>query len=106
MEQKFQLASSSRLVPASSLVVDRRYPILGGYRADTRYGPTVIFKLAETENSMIKICLPQRYADVITDQDFDDLNRSNPQYDLVSKGLHHNALVLKMEKHSTSYQSC
>jgi len=60
----------------------------------------VIFKLAETDNSMLK-CLPKRYADVITDQDLDDLNSSNPQYDLVSKGQRHNALVLKMEKHST-----
>ena len=83
------------------MTVDRRYPILEGYRADTRYGPTVIFKLSETENSTIKICLPKRYVDVITDQDLDDLNSSPPQYDLISKGLHHKALVLKMEKHST-----
>ena len=59
----------------------------------------MIFKLSET-NSTIKICLPKRYVDVITDQDLDDLN-SSPQYDLISKGLHHKALVLKMEKHST-----
>jgi hypothetical protein len=105
MEQKFQKASASGLVPASSLVVDRRYQILGGYRADTRYGPTVIFKLAETDYSTIKICLPKRYADVIMDQDLDDLNSLNPMYgafDLVFKGLCHNAVVLKMEKHSST----
>jgi len=101
MEQKFQQVSFSRLVPASSLTVDRRYPILEGYRADTRYEPTVILKLSETENSTIKICLPKRYVDVLTDQDLTDLNSSPPQYHLISKGLHHKAVVLNMEKHST-----
>jgi hypothetical protein len=101
MEQNFQQVSFSRLVPASSLTVDRRYPILEGYRADTRYGPTVILKLSETENSTIKICLPKRYVDVLTDQDLTDLNSSPPQYHLISKGLHHKAVVLNMEKHST-----
>ena len=48
--KKFQQATSTRLVPGSSLVVDRGYPILGGKRAETRYGPTVIFTLAETDN--------------------------------------------------------
>ena len=101
MEHKFQQVSISRLVPASSLTVDRRYPILEGYRADTRYGPTVILKLSETENNMLKICLPRRYVDVLTDQDITVLNSSPPQYDLVSNGMHHKAVVLNMERHST-----
>ena len=101
MEHKFQQVSISRLVPASSLTVDRRYPILEGYRADTRYGPTVILKLSETEDNTLKICLPKRYVDVLTDQDITDLNSSPPQYDLVSKGMHHKAVVLHMERHST-----
>jgi len=65
----------------------------------------VIFKLAETDKSIMKICLPKRYADVITDQDLDDLNSLNPRdgaFDLVFKGLCNNAVVLKMEKHSST----
>ena len=63
----------------------------------------MIFKLAETDNSIIKICLLKRYADVITDEDLDDLNSSNPSdgaFDLIFKGLCNKAVVLKMEKHS------
>jgi len=100
MEQKFQMASSSRLVPATSLVVGRRYPIHGGERAVTRLGPTIILSLAESHNSIIKICLPKRYVDVLTDDDLHTLNTGTETYDLVSESTSQNALVLKMEKRS------
>jgi hypothetical protein len=101
MEQKFQMASSSRLVPARSLDVGRRYPVLGGERADTRYGPTIILRLSESNNSIIKICLPKRYVDVLTDADLAILNSGTEIYDLVSEVISQNSQVLKMVKHST-----
>jgi len=103
MEHKFQQATSIRLVPATSLVVDRRYPILRGHCAESRYGPTVIFRLAQTDNTIINICLPKRYADVITDEDLNSLNSGSETLDLVSKGMCQNALVLQMEKRSARY---
>ena len=100
MDQKFQMASSSRLVPAKSLDVGRRYPVLGGERADTRFGPTIILRLSESDNSFIKICLPKRYVDVLTDADLAILNSGTETYDLVSEGMSQNSLVLKMVKRS------
>ena len=100
MEQKFQMASSSRLVSASSLVTGRRYPILGGQRAETPFGKTIIFKLSESNNSIIKICLPKRYVDVLTDADLATLNSGTETYDLVLEGTSQNSVVLKMEKRS------
>jgi len=100
MEQKFKMASSARLVSAMSLVVGRRYPILGGERAVTRFGPTIILRLSESQNSIIKICLPKRYMEVITDDDLNTLNTGPETYDLISEGMSQNALVLKMEKRS------
>jgi len=47
--KKFQKATSTRLVPASCLVLNWRYPIICGQRAETRYGPTVILTLEETD---------------------------------------------------------
>jgi hypothetical protein len=99
MEQKFQQASS-RLVPASSLNVGRRYPIIGGECAETRFGPTIIFRLSGSDNSIIKICLPKRYVDVLTDADLAILNSGTETYDLVSEGSSQNSLVLKMVKRS------
>jgi hypothetical protein len=81
--------------------VGRRYPILGGERAETRYGPTIIFRLYESETTMIKTCLPKRYASVLTDTDLAILNSGTELYDLVSEGLSLNSLILKMIKRST-----
>jgi len=100
MDLKFQMASSSRLVSATSLEVGRRYPVLGGERADTRYGPTIILRLSESDNSVIKICVPKRYVDVLSDADLAILNSGTETYDLVSEGMSQNSLVLKMVKRS------
>jgi len=101
MEQKFHQATSSRLVPASSLVVGRRYPILGGERAETRFGPTIIFRLTDSNSSIIKICLPKRYANVLTDDELNTLNTGSEAYDLISEGMCQNALVLTMTTRRT-----
>ena len=94
------MAASQSLVPASSLVVGRRYPVLGGERAETRYGPTIIFRLSESANSVIKICLPKRYVNVLTAADLAILNSGTETYDLISEGMSQNSVVLKMEKRS------
>jgi len=94
------MAASQRLVPASSLVVGRKYPILGGERAETRFGPTIIFKLSESDNSVIKICLPKCYVNVLTDADLAILNSGTETYNLISEDMSQNSVVLKMEKRS------
>jgi hypothetical protein len=75
-------------------------PYWGGERAETRFGPTIIFKLSGPNNSIIKICLPKRYVDVLTDDDLAALNSETETYDLVSEGTSQNSLVLKLVKRS------
>jgi hypothetical protein len=60
-----------------------------------------MFRLSESETSIIKTCLPKRYAAVLTDADFAILNSGTETYDLVSEGLSQNTLVLRMIKRST-----
>jgi hypothetical protein len=101
--EKFQQVTSTRLVPASSLVLNRRYPILKAQRAETRYGPTVILTLKESDISQIKICLPKRYADTLKDDEINFLNSGAEALDLVSKGSNEesNSLVLALECRGT-----
>jgi hypothetical protein len=103
LQKKFQLVTSTRLVSATSLVVNRRYPILRAQRAETRYGPTVILALQETNLSQIKICLPKRYADTLRDDEINFIDSGTEALDLVSKGSSEasDSLVLALESHCT-----
>jgi hypothetical protein len=104
LQKKFQNVSSTRLIPASSLTVNKRYPILRAERAETRYGPTVMLTLQEAETSNIKICLPKRYAEVFTDENIAEINSGQlNKLNLVSKGQGptSHSLVLFMEERDT-----
>jgi hypothetical protein len=57
--------------------------------------------LKETASTRIKVCMSKRYAEVLTDEDINELNLNPEAYDLVSKGSSEasNSLVLALEKH-------
>jgi hypothetical protein len=59
--------------------------------------------LKETDNTKIKICVPKRYAEVLTDEDNNELNSRPEAYDLISKGSSEasKSLVLNLEKQFT-----
>jgi len=77
-----------------------KYQIIHGQRAETRYGPTVILTLKNSDVSLLKICLPKRYASVVTDEDLHDINSGAVALDLISMGRSEasNSVVLDVVK--------
>jgi len=78
--------------------MNQKYPIIHGQRAETRYGPTVILTLEDSDVTLLKICLPKRYGNV-TDEDL-AINSRTVALDLISKGRCEasNSVVLVTEK--------
>jgi len=80
--------------------MNRKYSIIHGQRAETRYGPTVILTLVDSDVSLLKVCLSKRYAYVVTDEDLHDINSRIVALDLISIGRSEasNSVVLDVVK--------
>jgi hypothetical protein len=51
---------------------------------DTRYGPAVRLTIRESENSL-KVFLPRRYSEIMTNEDLTNINSGNEKLNLVYK---------------------
>jgi hypothetical protein len=69
LAQKFVEASSCHTVEIGSLEAEKPYPITQAQRVGTRFGPTILLSIRESEFALRKMFLPRRYSDMITDED-------------------------------------
>jgi hypothetical protein len=74
LDRKFQIATSCRSVSLGSLEFDRAYPIVHAERITTRYGKSVLVAIMDSPSSTMKIFLPRRYGDVVSDEDLEAIN--------------------------------
>ena len=70
-----------------SLVMNRPYPIVHAKRVNTKYGPTVLLSLRDNYEKLVRIFLPKRYANVVTDEDMEKNNSRSVYPSLVYKGI-------------------
>jgi hypothetical protein len=73
LAKKFVEASSFHTVKIGSLDTGKPYPITQA-RVGTRFGPTVLLTIRESELDLKKVFLPRRYSEVITDEDIERFN--------------------------------
>ena len=74
-------------ISISSLVINRLYPIVHVKRINTKYGPTVLLSLRNSDEKLVLIFLPKRYANVVSDEDMEKINSRSVSLNLVYKGI-------------------
>jgi hypothetical protein len=80
-------ATTTASVNISSLILKRLYPIVHANRINTKYGPTVLLSIRDVDENVVDIFLPKRYANVVTDEDLENINSRSVYLNLVYKGL-------------------
>ena len=72
LAKKFEDATagaSSASVNISTLILNRPYPIVRARRITTRFGSTVLLSIRDTDEQLVQIFLPRRYASVVSVED-------------------------------------
>lgn len=85
LAKKFVEASSCHTVKIGSLDTGKPYPITQAQRVGTRFGPTVLLSIRQSELGLKKLFLPRRYSEVITDEDIERFNQG--KLCLIYKGV-------------------
>jgi len=106
---KFQQTNLSKTVSITSLDIDTPYNILRAEKTVTKFGPTVILTLTQSQTAAAaaaaaiteKVFLPKRYSTLFTDDDVAAINiQEKPTYHLLYKGTVKNAAVLEIHRSS------
>jgi hypothetical protein len=99
LDRKFEIATSCRSVSLGSLEPDRAYPIVRAERIHTRYGQSVLVGIMDSPTSSVKIFLPRRYGDVLSDEDLEAINTQRVDLLLVYKGTcaRSNSYILELK---------
>ena len=89
LEKKFEHATASNScvsVNISSLIPNRAYPIVRAKRITTKFWSTVLLSIRDTDEQLVQIFLPKRYASVVCDEDIAKINSRSIYLNLVYKG--------------------
>ena len=76
LAKKFEDATASASctsVNISSLILNRPYPIVRAKRI-TKFGSTVLLSIRDSDEQLVQIFLPKRYASVVSDEDIAKIN--------------------------------
>ena len=87
LAKKFEDATASASVNISTLILNRPYPIVCARRITTRFGSTVLLSIRDTDEQLIQIFFPRRYASVVSDEDIAKINSRSIYLNLVYKGI-------------------
>ena len=80
-------SASCASVNISSLILNRPYPIVRAKRITTKFGSTVLLSIRHTDEQLVQIFLPKRYASVVSDEDIAKINSRSIYLNLVYKGM-------------------
>ena len=64
----------------------RAYPIERADSVTTRFADTILLVIRDSEDRLLKVFLPQRYAAAFKDDDLQAVNEGTARWNLVSKG--------------------
>jgi hypothetical protein len=87
LNKKFQEAASSYAIKISTMEVDRKYQITHAKRMVTKYGPTVLIGINDSEYNIVKVFMPKRYGSIFTDDDMNSMNSQKAALRLIYKVL-------------------
>ena len=100
LDCKFEIDTSCRSVSIGSLEPDQQYPIVHAERINTRYGQSVLLDILDSPTTSVKVLLPKRYGDVLSDEDLQVINSKRVTLYLISKGtcLKSNSYILELKR--------
>jgi hypothetical protein len=75
LNKKFQEVASSYAIKISTMEVEKN-PITHAEKMDTKFAPTVLICIKDSEYKIVKVFMPKRYGSFFTD---DDINFMNSQ---------------------------
>ena len=90
LAKKFEDATASASyasVNISTSILNRPYPIVRARRITTKFGSTVLLSIRNTDEQLVQIFLPRRYASVVSDEDIAKINSSSIYLNLLYKGM-------------------
>ena len=83
---KFEIATSCRSFSLGSLEPDHPYPFVHAERINTRYVQRVLLAILDSRTTSVKVFLPRRYGDVVSDEDLEAINSKREPLYLIYKG--------------------
>jgi hypothetical protein len=83
LAKKFMEASTCLTVKIGSLDTERPYNITHAQRVGTRFGPTILLSIRDSEFTLRKVFLPRRYSEVVSDEDIDRINSHKARLHLI-----------------------
>ena len=80
--------------------LDRAYPIVHAERITTRYGQSVLVAIMDSPSSSVKVFLPRRYGDVVSDEDLEAINTQRVALLLMYRGTcpRSNSYILQLKR--------
>jgi len=64
----------------------QEYPVVHAERVNTRHVRSVLLAIIENSNNSVKVFLPSRYGEVVSDVDIEDINSHRVLLYLIYKG--------------------
>jgi len=100
LDRKFEIPTSCRSLSLGSLEPDRAYPIVHVERINTRYGQSVLIAIMDSPSSSVKVFLPRRYGDVLSDEDLEAINSQHVALLLIHMGTcpRSNSYILDLKR--------
>ena len=84
--RKFEAATSSQSMNISELDTDREYPIVRAKGIATKFGLKTILTIQDADSTaVLQIFLPNRYSEVISDDDIDNIIKNSLTLNLILK---------------------
>ena len=84
--RRFDNAVSYRGVKIPSLEIGRPYEILSAERVTTKYGPFVLLTINLGTSDNVRVFLPTRYSNVVTDDHIMDITTRRVELHVIYKG--------------------
>jgi len=79
--------TSSQSINISELDTDREYPIVHAKGITMKYGLKTLLTIQDSDSiAALQIFLPNRYSEVISDDDIDKINKNSTTLSLIFKG--------------------
>ena len=74
LAKKFEDATLCQSVNIISLDTDKKYPIVRAKRITSKFGPSVLLTIRDSESTTDQTFLPKRYSAVVSDDDIQKIN--------------------------------
>ena len=83
LAKKFEEATSCQSVNINSLDTDKKYPIVRTKQITSKFGPTVLLTIRNSESTTVQTVLAKRYSVVISDDDIEKINNKVVSLNLI-----------------------